>query len=207
MSADKNTPEKLMDLAELYIRTGGYGSFSFRDLARDTGIKSASVHYHFPTKGQLAAAVALRYRHRFEGALPNPVAADFDPQAALTQYMQMFYLEMVSTEQMCLCAVLSVEKTLLPEEVAAEVKAFFAMNMAWLRAAFARLYDISADSPQAGRQAAMVLAALQGALTGAQALSDPEYFKLAAAGVYYSLFNVGLSFPEPDRHGGSGQAE
>lgn len=42
------------------MRNGGYGGFSFRDLAAEIGIKSASVHNHFPTKAAMAAAVARR---------------------------------------------------------------------------------------------------------------------------------------------------
>ncbi|WP_428239624.1 TetR/AcrR family transcriptional regulator [Gynuella sp.] len=196
MAGEKSTPEKLLDLAETYIRTGGYSSFSFRDLARDTGIKSASVHYHFPTKGHLAAAVALRYRNRFEQALMDPDLPDFDPEAALTHYFYMFYQEMLSARQMCLCAVLSVEKTLLPEAVMMEVQAFFTLNLTWLRKTLARFYDLPEESQQVSQQAAVVLAALQGALTGAQALEDSEYFKQVAAGLYQGIFNTGLLFPE-----------
>jgi TetR/AcrR family transcriptional repressor of nem operon len=55
------TAERLMDLAEARIREAGYRGFSFRDLAAEIGIKSASVHHHFPTKAGMAAAVARRY--------------------------------------------------------------------------------------------------------------------------------------------------
>jgi AcrR family transcriptional regulator len=58
------TAEQLMCLAEAHIRDAGYGGFSFRDLAAELGIKSASVHHHFPTKATMAAAVARRYRDR-----------------------------------------------------------------------------------------------------------------------------------------------
>jgi len=56
----KETAERLMDLAEAHIRRAGYAGFSFRDLAAEIGIKSASVHHHFPTKATMAAAVARR---------------------------------------------------------------------------------------------------------------------------------------------------
>ncbi len=59
------TAERLMDLAETRIREAGYRGFSFRDLAAEIGIKSASVHHHFPTKAGMAAAVARRYGERF----------------------------------------------------------------------------------------------------------------------------------------------
>jgi AcrR family transcriptional regulator len=63
------TAERLMDLAEAHMRNKGYGGFSFRDLAAELGIKSASVHHHFPTKATMAAAVARRYAERFFNAV------------------------------------------------------------------------------------------------------------------------------------------
>ena len=38
--------------------TRGYHGLSFRDLAKDVGITSASVHYHYPTKSDLVSAIA-----------------------------------------------------------------------------------------------------------------------------------------------------
>jgi TetR/AcrR family transcriptional repressor of nem operon len=58
---------EIMDAAERRIRTSGYNGFSFRQIAADVGVKSSSVHHHFPTKPALAAAVARRYTDRFEG--------------------------------------------------------------------------------------------------------------------------------------------
>ena len=59
--ADKNaTKTKIMDTAEGFIVQGGYNAFSFRDIAEAVGIKSASVHYHYPTKADLVSAVMVR---------------------------------------------------------------------------------------------------------------------------------------------------
>ena len=66
------TAERLLDLAESHIRNAGYGGFSFRELAAEIGIKSASVHHHFPTKATMAAAVARRYGDRFLAAVVGP---------------------------------------------------------------------------------------------------------------------------------------
>ena len=51
----------IMDAAERRMQLGGFGGFSFREIAADVGIKSSSVHYHFPTKEDLAAAVIRRW--------------------------------------------------------------------------------------------------------------------------------------------------
>jgi AcrR family transcriptional regulator len=78
-STVSETAERLMDLAEAHIRNAGYGHFSFCDLAAEIGIKSTSVHHHFPTKATMAAAVARRYGDRFLAAVarrPNESAGD-----------------------------------------------------------------------------------------------------------------------------------
>src|ERR1700753_3909114 len=75
----------IMDAAEKRIRSGGFGGFSFRDIAADVGIKSSSVHYHFPTKETLAAAVIHRYTDNISSFLDQELAADPDPIKVWTQ--------------------------------------------------------------------------------------------------------------------------
>ena len=53
--------EALLASARTTVQAHGYNALSFRELAKEVGIKSASVHYHFPTKGDLGAALARRY--------------------------------------------------------------------------------------------------------------------------------------------------
>ena len=49
------------------MQAGGFGGFSFREIAADVGIKSSSVHYHCPTKQDLAAAIIRRWaEHSFK---------------------------------------------------------------------------------------------------------------------------------------------
>src|ERR1700676_3710637 len=63
----------IMDAAEKRMRLAGFTGFSFREIAADVGIKSSSVHYHFPTKENLAAAVT-------RSASPN-ILIKISPQA------------------------------------------------------------------------------------------------------------------------------
>src|SRR6266481_5084013 len=96
----RETAQRLMDLAEAHIRDAGYGGFSFRDLAAEIGIKSASVHHHFPTKAILAAAVARRYGDRFLAAVarrPNETAED-----AIAAYRSTFKAALDRDGLMCL---------------------------------------------------------------------------------------------------------
>src|ERR1700750_2772650 len=69
----------IMDAAERRIRLGGFGGFSFREIAADVGVKSSSVHYHFPTKEDLAAAVVRRYEDWVLEQIDKGLARNPDP--------------------------------------------------------------------------------------------------------------------------------
>ncbi len=46
------------------VQARGYNALSFREIAKEVGIKSAGVHHHFPTKGDLGAALARQYTEK-----------------------------------------------------------------------------------------------------------------------------------------------
>ncbi|MDX1472582.1 MAG: TetR/AcrR family transcriptional regulator [Reinekea sp.] len=190
-----STRDALMDRAEFYIRTGGYSSFSFRDLAKDLAIKSASVHYHFPTKTDLGTAVMQRYNDRFKAALPDPSLTTLTAPEHLRHYIMMFYTEMMQNQSMCLCAVLSVEQMLLQPALTDTVDAFYTLNLDWLTSVFQLSPQPALPKAQAVQRATQVLATLQGALIGASARTEADYFILAAKALYKDLFGKDLRFP------------
>lgn len=59
-----STRDQLLDAAVAMLQRVGFVSFSFRDLAAQVGIRSASIHYHFPTKADLGLALVARARQR-----------------------------------------------------------------------------------------------------------------------------------------------
>jgi TetR/AcrR family transcriptional regulator, transcriptional repressor for nem operon len=110
------TAQRLMDLAEAHIRHAGYRGFSFRDLAAELGIKSASVHHHFPTKASLAAAVVRRYGDRFLATVASPPNETGDD--AISAYRSGFRKALERDGRMCLCGVLGAEAGVLtPDNV------------------------------------------------------------------------------------------
>src|SRR3569833_135962 len=98
-----DTAERLLDVAEARIRDAGYGGFSFRDLASEIGIKSASVHHHFPTKAAMAAAVAKRYGERFSEMVS---ASGLKQEDAISVYREAFRAALSRDGKMCLCGIL-----------------------------------------------------------------------------------------------------
>jgi TetR/AcrR family transcriptional regulator, transcriptional repressor for nem operon len=114
----------IMDAAERRMQAGGFGGFSFREIAEDVGIKSSSVHYHFPTKEDLAAAVIRRWAQRTFDYIDKEIAKDPNPARVWTRA---FRGTALSEAHMCPCTVLGASSHDLPKEVAAEVKRFFKM--------------------------------------------------------------------------------
>ena len=58
---DISKADEILEVGQELIQTVGYDGFSYRDIADRVGIKSASVHYYFPAKTDLAEAVAKQY--------------------------------------------------------------------------------------------------------------------------------------------------
>ena len=114
----------IMDAAEKRIRKAGFNGFSFREIAADVGIKSSSVHYHFPTKEKLAAAVIRRYTKDVSNHIDELFVNERDPVRLWTTA---FRTTIHSAEKMCPCSVLGATAYDLPEEVATAVKGFFQM--------------------------------------------------------------------------------
>src|ERR1700761_7698887 len=118
--------DELMDAAEARIRANGYDGFSFRELADAVGIKSSSVHYYFPTKADLGAAVARRYTDRFFESLP---LTPHDPAKVLHEA---FARTLQRDKRVCLCGVLGSVASSLPTSVGVEAKRFFELAIEYL---------------------------------------------------------------------------
>ncbi|AEF53115.1 TetR/AcrR family transcriptional regulator [Marinomonas posidonica] len=178
MTVEKvDTKNKIMDLAEQYIISGGYGAFSFRDLADDIGIKSASVHYHFRTKSDLVAAVMFRYTDIFSKNLPDPTEQEADPQRMLNGFIDGFKAKIVDQNHMSLCTMLTADKHILPEEVNASLTAFYDVKITWLTQVCLRLPSLSQSLDQAHSSAVRILASLHGASVLVQATGNEAFFE------------------------------
>lgn len=164
-----DTVEAIMDATERRIREAGYSGFSFREIAADVGVKSASIHYHFPTKSALAAAVARRYNARIVETADAAVAAGQDVVQA---WKAVFRSALDEGAKMCLCGSLGATVGDLTPDVAQEVRQFFDAGIASLVA-----------GGLTEERAAQVLATLEGAILMASAQGDPAIFDRATAGL------------------------
>jgi len=164
------------------MRSGGYHAVSFRDLAADVGIKSASVHYHFPQKEHLGRALVARYAERFAQILADTCADSSNYRARVRAICEAYERALTSGGAVCLCGLLGSEAAGLPQAVVLEVSAFFHAQTHWL--AVGSFPDAPTHSPvdaqctnaAALARARVLIATLQGAMMMAVVARDPQQF-------------------------------
>jgi TetR/AcrR family transcriptional regulator, transcriptional repressor for nem operon len=158
---------EILEAAELRIRRGGFDAVSYRDLATDVGIRAASVHYHFPQKALLGAAVVDRYTDKVVAAI-GPIDLK---KSTVAEHLRRFcgvYEAAVRDEGLiCLCCVLGSESRDLPDLVVEAVRRFFTRLLDWVEL-------VLADRPDAKILAAQTLGSLQGTMILAVTLQRPE---------------------------------
>jgi TetR/AcrR family transcriptional regulator, transcriptional repressor for nem operon len=165
--------EAILNSAEARMRAGGYHACSFREIASDVGVKSASVHYYFPTKAELGAALVARYQARVLAEIGSP-DDERELAAKLNTMRSAFRNGLARGDGMCLCGVLATEMRSLPSPVAGATQHYFIACNDWLRRAFAH-----AHIEQPERKAIQITALLQGAMLQAIALEDINAFDAA----------------------------
>ena len=158
----QDTKQTILDAARRVVQARGYNALSFRELAKEVGIKSASIHYHFPTKGDLGAALAKRYTADIAGYLQQLLTESRDPTVMMDAYTAAFRAALENDNRMCLCGILAAEHHDLPAEVRVEVDGFTDANVLWLGKVLA-LKQPEAEPDALKRQALSVFGAIQGA--------------------------------------------
>lgn len=168
----KDTTTRLLDAAEYRMRRGGYNAVSFRDLASDTGIKSSSVHYHYPKKEDLGVALIDRYTERFLDALSELSAKARTPKDKLNAFRKVYRAVLQKDKAVCLCGLLGAESAGLPEEMASRVQGFFDINIDWVENALPE----GLTKAERRKRAGSFVAAHQGAMMMATSLDDYRFF-------------------------------
>lgn len=187
--AKKSTRDRILDIAQRLIQSRGYNAFSFKDLAGALGIRTASIHYHFPTKADLGVALLQRYRRRFRQELDQISARADGPTRRLARFAALFERTFKAGNQLCLCGMLSAEAATLPKQVAAEIERFFLETEVWLAEILSsgKREQHLAFAGSARAQARLLLAMLEGAMVVARGMRQSAYFHGMARGYLSKL--------------------
>jgi TetR/AcrR family transcriptional regulator, transcriptional repressor for nem operon len=170
----KNSSDKILAAATKIAQAHGYGGLNVRALAEEVGIRAASLYYHFPSKADLAAAVAKRYWEDSAATLEALSAETKDPIGSLRRYPETFRKSLENGNRMCLCSFMAAEYDDLPDVVKKEVQAFADVNIAWLGKVLVAAEIVG--SKGAKKRARAIFAAVGGAQLMARGRSDIKLF-------------------------------
>ncbi|WP_260554198.1 TetR/AcrR family transcriptional regulator [Coxiella burnetii] len=169
---------QIVKVAETLIQTKGYNAFSYRDIAAQVGIKTASIHYHFPTKADLGKAVVKHHINGLSAELENLINA---PKISYRNKLSLFFdrifeITYLSERKMCLGGMLASDVLTLPDSIQQEVRDFFHQIEEWLKrllrqgvkqGEFYLIKDVKLE-------AAIILSTLEGALLLARLYQDEK---------------------------------
>jgi len=167
-----------MDLAETFIQEKGFNGFSYAHIAKELEVKNAAIHYHFPTKEELACAVIQRYRDRFQLWINNTRIKALAPQEKLDWFFSIYTNTRADNGKVCLAGSLETEFNSLPASLREQTEALTRELLAWLQATLqeGRESGVFQFSGDAAGKAALILSSLQGALQMARALGTDKFY-------------------------------
>jgi TetR/AcrR family transcriptional repressor of nem operon len=166
--------DRILETATRIAQAHGYGGLNLRALAEDVGIKAASLYYHFPSKAELAAAVAKRYWQDAAEGLELISSTTPDPAERLRRFPGTFRVALANDNRICLCSFMTAEFDDLPENVKREVETFTDVNVAWLSKTLVAAGIVG--TRDAKKRANAIFAAVAGAQLMARGRSDIKLF-------------------------------
>ena len=160
-----DTATQLLDTAQRLVQERGYNAFSYKDLAEAVGIRTASIHYHFPSKAHLGVAMVERYTNDLNEGL-SAIDRDAPSNATKLKEFIALYSKTEASGAICLCGSLASDRETLPAELQDAVSRYLERSETWLTSTLAQgaeqgEFKLSND---AADLAASLLSSLQGGL-------------------------------------------
>ena len=179
MSNASTTAAEILRCARTLILAGGYDGFSYADISKVVGIRNASIHHHFPAKSDLVRTLVARYREEAEAGIAALERQVPDPVGQLRAYIGYWEACIAdATAPFCVCALLATQISVLPEDVALEVRAHFRALSAWLTSVLesgAKQGSLRLTGT-AKAEAEALMATVHGAMLSARAYGDAKIF-------------------------------
>lgn len=163
-----DTRTKILDLAEQLTQTRGFNGFSYLDLAAEIGVKTASIHYHFKVKDDLAVALVERIHEMHRNSFYSMEADIKSPRKRLEAVIQYFQGYAVD-QKFCMCGMMAAELHSVSPHVSKLLDAYFTDFETWLTRQFS---EVGHKKPRL--QALSFLSALEGSLLLSRLRRDPK---------------------------------
>lgn len=176
----KTTYTKILDVAEQLTQTVGYNAFSYHDIAAKVGIKTASIHYYFPTKADLGKAMIKKHVDLMMKKLDLLINNQkLSCKKKLELFLDAIFEETYrANRKMCLGGMLASDVLTLPDTVQHEVKLFFKKIELWLKNLLTKaieLNEFKLSKRTIAQEAMAMLAMIEGALLLARLFHDEAH--------------------------------
>jgi AcrR family transcriptional regulator len=183
-SESDGTRIRIIDLAEALLMESGFNAISYQDVADQIGIRKASIHYHFPSKADLGAAVVGRYIAKLGGVMtPVPELDAAGVAQGFEGFLGLFAMVAATPRKVCLGGVLGAEFETLPENMRAEVQRFYRSAQGWLGQLLerGRAFGVFRFDGAAEGRARAILAMMEGSLIVERVLEEDTEVDAARA--------------------------
>ncbi len=169
-----NTAEHIINTATLLLQKNGFNAFSYHDISRQIGIKTSSIHYHFPGKHDLGKSIMKNYRALHNSELKRIDSESSNPVKKLQAFGELFICTLGDEFRMCPCGMLTTDINTLPEPIKEEVQGFFTDSEAWLASVLKTgieqgLFSIESNHNEFAKT---LFASFEGAMLSARAFKD-----------------------------------
>lgn len=168
------TSEQIMHTATVLLQKHGFNAISYNDISKLIGIKTASIHYHYPSKYDLGKSIMEQYRLMHQAALKKIDAGSDSPLKKLQDFADLFCCTMDKDYRMCPCGMLSTDISTLPDSIKVEVRGFYIDSETWLAAILReglekKLFKFDMSPNECAKT---LFASFEGAMLSAKAFED-----------------------------------
>jgi AcrR family transcriptional regulator len=165
MMDTRDTRKQILDLAEDLLLDRGYNGFSYKDISVALGIKTASIHYHYPRKTDLGVEIVQRAIKRFNKWAQLLDNRNLGCSRKLDEFCLLFK-GFTSRQQVCLGGALQTDFKTLPEEIQQKSCELTSSFLRWLEQLLKEGRDTGAFlfRGEARDQAVLIMSSLQGSV-------------------------------------------
>ncbi|UOQ64704.1 TetR/AcrR family transcriptional regulator [Hymenobacter volaticus] len=173
-----DTRTRILNLAQQLLLERGFNAFSYQHIAKELGVKSAAIHYHYPTKEDLGTAIIQRQRKRLNKWRGLPRLTELQPQQQLEALFEVYLEHLRSEQRVCLFGSLAAEFRTLPEAMQQELRLLTRELTEFLAGVLeaGRAAGTLAFKGQPTAKAAQVLTTLAGALQMARVHDERQFY-------------------------------
>lgn len=172
-----DTRTRILNLAEDLLLSRGFNAFSYQHIAKELGVKPAAIHYHYPSKEELGAAIIQRQLRRLRKWRDLPRVTELTAPEQLEALLEVYRQRAAHGPQVCFFGALAADFLTLPAVMQQELRTFSEELTQWLAGVLAqgRADGSLQFSGHPFSKAAQVLTTLAGALQVARVHGEQQF--------------------------------